>query len=265
MLGRLRELGYEVLFLSHAAAILGQDFPEALQELESSLADFSIPITEIIGSGGGETKGTQRLRHSLNGFGWQKTIFEIKKTINGVEKESISHEVDHVRKFDDGVVALEIEWNNKDPFFDRDLENFKRLHAEGAISVGIIVTRGTSLQNDIRELVTRFTQERNIQSYDDLKKIGLDPTQKQMSAVLKCVNRQRNPLPFQEAWTRNFVSNKFGVAQTHWRKLMDRVSRGVGNPCPLLLIGMPASIVTFDPQALIEMLDEPEEPEDAAV
>jgi Restriction endonuclease BglII len=35
-----------------------------------------------------------------------------------------------------GVVALEIEWNNKDPFFDRDLENFKRLHAEGAISVG---------------------------------------------------------------------------------------------------------------------------------
>jgi hypothetical protein len=31
-----------------------------------------------------------------------------------------------------GVLALEIEWNN--PFFDRDLENFKRLHANGAIS-----------------------------------------------------------------------------------------------------------------------------------
>ena len=23
------------------------------------------------------------------------------------------------------LIALEIEWNNKDPFFDRDLENFK--------------------------------------------------------------------------------------------------------------------------------------------
>ena len=257
MLDRLRDLGYEILFLSHAAAILGEDFPDVLQELENCLADFDIPITEIIGSGGGETKGTQRLRHSLNRFGWEKTIFEIKKTINGVERESISHEVDHVRKFDDGtVVALEIEWNNKDPFFDRDLENFKRLHAEGAISVGIIITRGTSLQDNIRDLVTRFTQERNIQSYDDLKKIGLDPTQKQINAVLKRVNRQKNPLTFQDAWTSNFVSNKFGAAQTHWRKLMDRVSRGVGNPCPLLLIGMPASIVTFDPLAIIEMQEE---------
>ncbi|HSV23752.1 MAG TPA: BglII/BstYI family type II restriction endonuclease [Xanthobacteraceae bacterium] len=41
-------------------------------------------------------------------------------------------------------MALEIEWNNKDSFFDRDLENFKRLHADGAISVGIIVMRGHS-------------------------------------------------------------------------------------------------------------------------
>lgn len=264
MLNRLRDCGYEILFLSHAAAILGEDFPDAIQELESSLIDFEIPITEIIGSGGGETKGTQRLRRALEGFGWKKTIFEIKKTINGVERESISHEVDHVRRFDNGtVLALEIEWNNKDPFFDRDLENFKRLHAEGAISVGIIITRGTTLQDNLRDLVTRFVQERNIQSYNDLRAIGLDPTQKQISAVMKCVNRQRNPLSFQEAWTRNFVSNKFGAAQTHWRKLMDRVDRGVGNPCPLLLIGMPASIVTFDPLATIEMQEELVEDEEA--
>lgn len=266
MLDRLKELGYEIHFLSHAAAILGEDFPGALQELESCLADFDIPITEIIGSGGGETKGTQRLRHSLNGFGWKKANFEIKKTINGVERESISHEVDHVRQSDNGtIIALEIEWNNKDPFFDRDLENFKRLHAEGAISVGIIITRGASLQDSMRDLVTKFTQERNIQSYDDLEKIGLDPTQKQKNAVLKCVSRQKNPLTFQEAWTRNFVSNKFGAAQTHWRKLMDRVSRGVGNPCPLLLIGMPASIVSFDPLAIIEMQEEVSETEEADV
>lgn len=259
MLGRLQDLGYEILFLSHAAAILGEDFPGALNELEMSLAAFDIPITEIIGSGGGETKGTQRLRHSLAARGWKKTNFEIKKSINGVERESISHEVDHVRQYDNGtVLALEIEWNNKDPFFDRDLENFKRLHAEGAISVGIIITRGTTLQDNARALVTRFVQERNIQSYNDLKKIGLDPTQKQINAVLKCVNRQKKPLSFQEAWTRNFVSNKFGQAQTHWRKLMDRVERGVGNPCPLLLIGMPASIVTFDPAATIEMTEETE-------
>jgi hypothetical protein len=40
-----------------------------------------------------------------------------------------------------------------------------------------------------------------------------------------------------------FRSDKFGEATTHWRKLEDRVRRGAGNPCPLLLIGLPAAIV----------------------
>jgi hypothetical protein len=257
LLHQLEQLGFEIRLLSHAAAILERDFPEALDELERSLVNFEIPITEIIGSGGGETKGTQRLRRCLADFGWVKTNFELKKTINGVERESISHEVDHVRTFPDGtVVALEIEWNNKDPFFDRDLENFKRLHAEGAISVGIIVTRGSTLQDSMRALVSRFTRDRNIQSYDDLTALGLDPTSKQRAAVNKRVNRAKDPLSFPDAWTQNFVSNKFGAAQTHWKKLIDRVDRGVGNPCPLLLIGMPATIVTFDPLAVIEISDD---------
>jgi len=64
-------------------------------------------------------------------LGWNKVNFVIAKSINGEKKESQSHEIDHVRKFNKGTVVLEIEWNNKDPFFDRDLENFKRLHAEG--------------------------------------------------------------------------------------------------------------------------------------
>ena len=107
----------------------------------------SIPIEEIIAGGGGETKNTQRLRRGLVAVGWETTTFTIEKIINGVRREAISHKMDHVRHVpqadgSSGVVALEIEWNNKDPFFDRDLENFKRLHAEGAISVGIIVTRG---------------------------------------------------------------------------------------------------------------------------
>jgi len=34
-------------------------------------------------------------------------------------------------------------------------------------------------------------------------------------------------------------------ATTHWRKLEDRIHRGVGNPCPLVLIGLPDSVVTY--------------------
>ena len=57
--------------------------------------------------------------------------------------------------------------------------------------------------------------------------------------------RNKDPIPFRDAWADHFVSDKFGAATTHWRKLQDRVQRGVGNPCPLVLIGLPASIVTF--------------------
>jgi hypothetical protein len=143
MFERLLSKRFELKFLSHAEAILSRDFPVAVGEIETALENFSIPVNEIIGSGGGETAGTQRLRKTLWNMGWPKIQFEIKKVINGIERESITHEIDHVKAFmvngQSCSIALEIEWNNKDPFFDRDLENFKRLHAEGVISVGIII------------------------------------------------------------------------------------------------------------------------------
>lgn len=259
----LIDKGFEVTFLSHAEAILRTDFPVVLDELEEVVGSLTVPIEEIIGSGGGETKGTQRLRRGLAAKGWLKTNFQIDKRINGVPRESISHEVDHVRNIAslDGtpsVIALEIEWNNKDPFFDRDLENFKRLHAEGAISVGIIVTRGSTLQAEMRPLVMRWAEERQIRDFSELERFGVTPTARQKREVLKRVERAVDPVPFRDAWVSQFVSDKFGMATTHWSKLYDRVKRGVGNPCPLLLIGIPAGVVTFgeDPEEVARLIDE---------
>ncbi len=259
----LTEAGYEIAFVSHAEAILTVDFPAALEELAEVLGGLTIPIEEIIGSGGGETKGTQRLRRGLAAKGWIKRNFRIDKTINGIPRESISHEVDHVRAFvseEDVIasIALEIEWNNKDPFFDRDLENFKRLHAEGAISAGVIVTRGSSLQSALPLLVRRWVDQNGIDSHEDLDAQGIPRTRRQQNEVMKRVNRAKNPIPFREAWTSHFVSDKFGVATTHWSKLQDRVRRGVGNPCPLLLIGIPDTTVTFgeDPRGVEALLEE---------
>lgn len=258
----LVKAGYEIVFLSHAQAILEADFPALLDELAEVLLGLAIPIEEIIGSGGGETKGTQRLRRGLAAKQWIKQNFRIDKSINGVPRESISHEVDHVRTLTDAAgqsstVALEIEWNNKDPFFDRDLENFKRLHAEGAISVGIIVTRGSSLQAAMPMLVRRWVDQNKVESYEDLERLNVVPTRRQKNEVMQRVRREKNPLTFRDAWTSHFVSDKYGAATTHWSKLEDRVRRGVGNPCPLLLIGIPDTAVTFneDPaevEALIE-------------
>ena len=49
-------------------------------------------------------------------------------------------------------VGLEVEWNNKDPFFDRDLNNFRLLFDLRALSVGVIVTRSDELQNIFNDL-----------------------------------------------------------------------------------------------------------------
>jgi len=249
MFDSLTAKGFQVVFLSHAQAILSMDFPEASAELESALSATTIPIEEIVAGGGGESKGTQRLRKALAALHWPKTTFTIEKRINGVPRESVSHEIDHVRSFGTEPtltrIALEIEWNNKDPFYDRDLENFKRLHADGAISVGVIVTRGKSLHENMRDLVKRFLEQHNINQLSELEEWGYNPTARQRAEIIKRTTRSKQPLPFREAFTDKFVADKFGEATTHWRKLEDRVHRGVGNPCPLVLIGLPDSIVTF--------------------
>ena len=184
---------------------------------------------------------TQRLRRGLAALGWTKHNFQLTKAVDGVPKESISHEIDHVRPSAKGTFALEIEWNNKDPFFDRDLENFKRLHAEGAISVGGIVTRGAEMQATMRERVERFAIDRGIDSLEGLNDFGAgSPTGPQRKQIDADIARGT---PFAKAWSRKFTSDKFGQATTHWSKLQDRVARGVGNPCPLVLIGLPSSII----------------------
>lgn len=243
----LKKKGFQIEFCSHAQAILQVDFPQVEAELTEVLLNFKIPASEIVSGGGGEAKGTQRLRNALNSLSWPKYHFTVERTINGVTLESQSHEVDHVREFDDGSrVALEIEWNNKDPFYDRDLENFKRLHADGAISVGGIITRGTSLHEGLKDVVENFLRRHGVARFEDLSPWGYTPTVRQRKAIEELQLRLGGEGHFVEAFSKRFVADKFGEATTHWRKLDDRVRRGVGNPCPLLLIGLPRSIILED-------------------
>jgi hypothetical protein len=240
----LKERGFEISFASHAEAILSVDFPDIVRELEEALLVVRLPITEIVGSGGGEAQLTQRLRRGFHDLHWRKRNVEMKKIVDGIEKESISHEIDHFHATERGNFALEIEWNNKDPFFDRDLENFKRLHAEGVIGIGSIVTRGAALQSALRGMIQQWAERENIQSFADLKSRGFKrPTERQEFIVDGRIARGDS---FPVAWSAMFFSDKYGMATTHWSKLQDRVQRGVGNPCPLVLIGLPPSIVDMD-------------------
>jgi hypothetical protein len=237
----LVDRGFQIEFVNHARALLEIDFPDALQEIGEVLAELTIPIESLVRGRGGEHNLTQGLRRAFAERHWSKHRFEIKRFVDGVLRESVTHEVDHVRRFDAGNLAMEIEWNNKDPFYDRDLENFKRLHAEAAISVGIIITRGKSLQDALRERIHTFAESRNIASYDDLVEYGIAPTKRQENNVLKAA--QTRKCSFARAWADLFVADKFGEATTHWRKLEARILNGVGSPCPLLLIGMPEGVL----------------------
>jgi hypothetical protein len=242
MFEALQDKGFDVAIRNHAGAILSIDFPEVAEELEKALLEVQIPAEELIGSGGGEAQSTQRLRRRLYEASWPKHNFDFKLIVDGVETVAMSHEIDHVRRADGGTIALEIEWNNKDPFFDRDLENFQRLHAQSAISVGVLITRGSSLQENMLPIIQRCIEKHGfIDETEMVEKFNMkERTKRQAEAVKKLVDRQ---VPFAEAFSKQFFSDKFGTATTHWNKLKERIDRGVGNPCPLLLIGLPAGVV----------------------
>lgn len=242
MMDTLRDQGFDLAVTNHAEAILTHDFAAELAGLMAQLTAFRISLPEIIGGGGGESGQTQRLRNALAGAGWRKHHFSVQTIVDGSMRSGISHEVDHVRFGEAGTLALEIEWNNKDPFFDRDLENFQRLHALSAISLGVVVTRGASMQQAFLPRITGWMKAQGLDSEEDLERLNItERTRAQRDAVARQVARG---VPFSEAFAKTFVASKFGHATTHWAKLEDRIARGVGNPCPLLLIGLPEAILT---------------------
>ena len=88
-------------------------------------------------------------------------------------------------------------------------------------------------------MLLEFANREGLKSVDDLEPWNYAPTRRQRELI----DARAARVGFKQGWVEVFVSDKFGEATTHWRKLTDRVERGVGNPCPLLLIGIPASVV----------------------
>lgn len=128
---------YEVYEWKHACAILNSDFPQEWADVIDVLTNFRILKRYITKSGGNKSPVSAAIDQAFYDKNWQEKSFDTKVTIDATELDSPTHKVDCYRN----RVALEIEWNNKDPFFDRDLNNFRLLFDLRAISVGIILTR----------------------------------------------------------------------------------------------------------------------------
>jgi hypothetical protein len=136
-------MNYEVHEWKHACAILKNDFPVEWDDIVEVLTAFRLRRSDVIAPGGGKSPISGVLDHAFYRRGWTEKAFDTKVVIDAEELESPTHKIDCYKN----RIALEIEWNNKDPFFDRDLNNFRLLFELRAISVGVIVTRCDALQD----------------------------------------------------------------------------------------------------------------------
>lgn len=134
---------YEVHEWRHACAVLATDFPEEWNDLLTLMDDFRLCQSWITSGGGNKSRVAEAIDRFLAARGWREKKFDTAVTVDGVRKDSPTHKVDCFKN----RVALEVEWNNKDPFFDRDLNNFRLLFDLRAISVGVIITRCDHLQD----------------------------------------------------------------------------------------------------------------------
>jgi len=136
----------------NAVAVLQGAYAEEWEDLMSVLRSFRLCRSALQTGGGNKTEIAKALDVHFSSLGWQETDFDTRVTVQHhprtgpgqvFEYESPTHKVDSFKNH----VALEVEWNNKDTFFDRDLNNFRLLFELRVIGV-VIISRG----EDVRDL-----------------------------------------------------------------------------------------------------------------
>ena len=147
---------YDVYEWKNAIAILKYDYPKEYEDLITVLSNFSLAKTHILAPGGGKSPIAKSINGEFYKRDWKETKFELKIHIKEIgsghqftenEVDEFSYDVPtHQIDYYKNSVAIETEWNNKDPFYDRDLNNFRLLHEFDIISVGVFITRATALQ-----------------------------------------------------------------------------------------------------------------------
>lgn len=142
LLSKYIHKNYELHEWRHACAILHNDFPHEFKDISDLLEQFKFKKSWINIGGGSKSKVSDAMDTFLAQRGWKEKKFSTSVKVDDHTRESPTHKVDCYKN----RVALEIEWNNKDPFYDRDLNNFRLLFELHAISIGVIITRTDELQ-----------------------------------------------------------------------------------------------------------------------
>tara|TARA_B100000579_G_C22689646_1_gene784361 strand:- start:13 stop:807 length:795 start_codon:yes stop_codon:yes gene_type:complete len=256
---KISSKGWDILDKDNALLVGKSCFKEEFENLDNALSDFEIPVTDFIRSGGGLAEPTKRLTNIVNSFHWKKNnvTSETKvtfsdKSLDPIQTNAISHEIDHVgfdskknKKF-----ALEIEWSNKDEFFDRDFSAMKGLYNIGAIELGIVILKGSNFNDKAKKEIENYFIDK-VESQDDfisvqehINSVGgtfTFPTNTQLDAInTKNKKLKDYPLSVSEV----FWSNKYGSTTTTWKQLLKRLDRGSAERLPMIFLGIPGEVIS---------------------
>ncbi len=212
---------FEIFSYRNAATLLASGFPKQFETILKSLVDFQISQTMIRLPGGNKgpiAKYVDTLFLEENGWEETRILADLHvKLMHAKQKSKILSEYvrtgfldGHRIDFLNGKVAVDLEWNSKDQTYDRDLYAFSAFYDAGAIDVGVILTRGSSIDNQY------------------LRKLG---------KVLKKDGVTEGP---------EFVYSKMGASTTWMGKLLYRLDAGRNGGCPVLAIGITPNCITSD-------------------
>jgi hypothetical protein len=191
---------YEIYDYKNAISILYTAYHETFFEICSVLDQIRITKSMIMARGGNESEIPKAFSNILRPLGWDEVKLKAETKVNDVETvRTETHKIDYLKD----QIAFDLEWNSKDQTFDRDLYAFRSFFDFNKISMGIIVTRSTSLESYFS----------NLGSYTDRN------------------GKIRR------------VKAKYGASTTHTNKLLYRVHEGRSGGCPLIIFGITEKVI----------------------
>ena len=152
--------GYASRNVNYGMELLVNAFPAHHSSLVRALEAWTVSWADIEAGGGNKSKVSIHFDDAFEGEGWEETSLELETRLGGVTTIARTHKIDLFKRGPGGElpgVGIELEWNNKDEFFDRDLINFEAIHRARGLAVGIVMTRGPRLQDELRRRgLTKF-------------------------------------------------------------------------------------------------------------
>ena len=156
---------YQFAETRNAATIFSATNPEAFDQMLDVLRYFHLRTSDLLSPGGQESDLAARMNRAFRERGWREarvdTLIQLSLQRTPVaaagetrlepivtETRNEGYKVDNFRD----RIALDMEWNAKDGYLDRDIGAYRALYDAALIDVGVLITRTLDLRDLGRRL-----------------------------------------------------------------------------------------------------------------